>query len=298
MSGRPLDHRVAIITGAASGLGREYAHHFARSGARLVLTDVASAGSSQGAQSALDTLRTHLAGLGTEVVIHYGDIGDESTSDELVNLAVDTFGDVDVLINNAGNWYENDIVDTDTSAWDAVVRTHLRGSFLTTRAVGRYWRSVHQSGRPVAAAIVNTTSRSTLNAIPTHGVYAAAKAGVMSLTAVTAKELEPYGVRVNCVAPVARTPMAAQVTAMKSQIEAIAPDVIFDELAPANVAPLVAYLSTQACSMSGQVFFCRGGVVEVYESWKSHGFITKGGQWTVSELAVMLPACVGEGEVD
>ncbi|KQW42677.1 hypothetical protein ASC77_23755 [Nocardioides sp. Root1257] len=285
-----LGSRVAVITGAASGLGREYAVRFAREGARLILADIVPSRLEPGATSALEELRDRIALDGGKAVIHYGDIGQERTADDLIELALDSFGELDVVVNNAGNWYEGELIDSDVEEWDSVHRTHLRGAFLTTRAAGRHWRRQGSA----QAAIVNTSSRSAFNAIPTHGAYAAAKAGVATLTQIAAKELRAHGVRVNCVVPAARTPMATQVTGMRAQLADQRDAGAFDELDPANVAPLVAYLSSRACPFSGQVLFCRGGTVEIYAPWSSRSAMSRDGAWTVAELADQLPGIVAD----
>jgi len=281
-----LGGRVVIITGAAGGLGRAYAALFAREGAHLVLNDRGPG---------LDELVREIEGRGGHAVAHYGDVGDEVTADQLVELAVDAFGSLDVVVNNAGNFAEAPLVETSVEDWDALTRVHLRGHFLLTRAVARHWKAAWEAGADVRAAVVNTTSRSAINAIGGHSAYGAAKAGVVTLSLIAAKELAPYGVRVNCVAPAARTPMLLRVRAMAEQLATPVDADSFDSWAPANVAPLVAYLATRDCPLTGQVLFCRGGMVQPYHPWGLGAALERDRPWEIAELAEELPRSIREG---
>ncbi|MFD4351160.1 SDR family NAD(P)-dependent oxidoreductase [Nocardia sp. NPDC058518] len=286
-----LAGRVAVITGAAGGLGREYARLFAAEGARLVLADHGTSGTTPG-DDPLAGLVGELRGAGAEVAAYLGDIGAEESADALVAVALERFGALDVLVNNAGNWYEGPIAQTPLGAWDSIMHVHLRGHFLTLRAAARHWMSVHESGQPAMACVINTTSRSALNAIAGHSVYAAAKGGIIALTHVAADELAPYGVRVNCVAPAGRTGMTLGITALADAIRVPCGAEIFDEWDPANVAPLIAYLATRDCPLTGEILFARGGTVQRYERWLPGRMIDKPARWTVAELAELVPLLV------
>ena len=284
-----LDGRVAVITGASGGLGREYARLFAAEGARLVLADRAPGAAGPGDADPLAELVEELTARGTEVAAYRGDIGAEAAGDRLVSLARERFGALDVLVNNAGNWYEGPLEESPLESWDAIMHVHLRGHFLTLRAAARYWAAAHKAGRPVAASVVNTTSRSALNTIEGHSVYAAAKAGIIGLTQVAARELQRYGVRVNCIAPAARTGMTLGIPALAEAVRAPGDPGSFDEWDPANVAPLVAYLATRDCPVTGEVLFARGGTVQHYAPWAPGQAIQKKTRWTVAELAEQVP---------
>jgi NAD(P)-dependent dehydrogenase (short-subunit alcohol dehydrogenase family) len=290
--GRALGGRVAIITGASGGLGREYARLFAAEGARLVLADRELGAQAPGAADPLSELADELAAGGTDVVTCRGDIGAESAGDHLIALSRERFGELDVLVNNAGNWYDGRLEESPLESWDSIMHVHLRGHFLTLKAAARYWADAHEAGRPVAASVVNTASRSALNAIAGHSVYAAAKGGIIALTHVAAKELARYGVRVNCIAPAARTGMTLGITALTETVRAPANPCAFDEWDPANVAPLVAYLATRDCPVTGEILFARGGTVQRYAPWEPGPAIQKQGRWTVAELAERVPGLV------
>jgi len=285
-----LEGRVAVITGASGGLGREYARLFAAEGARLVLADRKPGAEASRGADPLSDLVDEFAAAGADVVAYRGDIGAESVGDDLVSLSRERFGALDVLVNNAGNWCDGLLEESSLQSWDSIMHVHLRGHFLTLKAAARYWADVHKAGRPVNASVVNTASRSALNAIAGHSVYAAAKGGIIALTHVAAKELAAYGVRVNCVAPAARTGMTLGITALAETVQAPADPDAFDEWDPANVAPLVAYLATKDCPVTGEILFARGGTVQRYAPWEPGPAIEKHGRWTVSELAERVPS--------
>jgi NAD(P)-dependent dehydrogenase (short-subunit alcohol dehydrogenase family) len=274
-----LHGRTVVITGAAGGLGRAYTLLLAREGARIVANDV------PGARESLDQLADEAKGLDGEIVTQVGDVADEGSAQDAVARALDSFGGLDVLVNNAGTFREGPILDTSAEDWDAQMRVHLRGHFLMTRAAGRHWRSVRRAGGDVDGSVINTTSRSALNAIEGHGSYASAKAGVITFTAIAAKEFAPLGVRVNCVAPFARTTMTKGISTLADSMPGPGTPDAFDPFAPTNVAPLVAYLATRDCPISGQVLFCHGGVVQRYRPWSAGEMLDKDTAWTVDELA-------------
>jgi NAD(P)-dependent dehydrogenase (short-subunit alcohol dehydrogenase family) len=286
-----LQGRVAIITGAAGGLGREYARLFAREGAALVLNDLPGPHVGLG-ESPLCALVREVEELGGEAVAHSGDIGDETTAVEMVAQAVDVFGHVDVLVNNAGTFSEGFLEESAAADWDLLSRVHLRAVFLTTRAAASHWRSRREANEDVHASVINTTSRSALNAIAGHGAYAAAKGGVIVFSQVAAKELEAYGVRVNCIAPFARTAMTRKIKILADSLSEEPRPGVLDPLDPAHVAPIIAYLATKDCPITGQVLFCHGGVVQRYEPWSPAEVIRSNGAWTIAELAERFSALI------
>jgi NAD(P)-dependent dehydrogenase (short-subunit alcohol dehydrogenase family) len=280
-----LDGRVAIITGAGRGLGREHALLFASEGARVVVNDLG--GDQQGggadatpAQQTVDDIRA----MGGEAVVNGDDVADWDGARRLVEQAIDTFGDLHVLVNNAGILRDRVIVNMSESEWDSVVGVHLKGHFAPTHFAANYWREQAKSGRDVNAAIVNTTSTSGLFSNPGQANYDAAKSGIATLTQVAAKELVRYGVRANAIAPGARTRLTLSTPGLG---DAIGPpdDGSFDEWSPANVSPFVAYLSTAECTISGETFVVRGGLVQRVQTWTLAEAIEQGDRWTVAELA-------------
>lgn len=274
-----LEGRVAIITGGLGGLGSAYARKFAREGAHLVLSD-------REAASATDLI----AELGGSQVATFlpGDIGQEGTAEALIDHALEKYGRLDVLVNNAGNFMDRAITETDVAGWDDLIRVNLRATFLACRAAARHWRDRQERGVSGDASIINTTSRSALNAIDGHSGYAAAKSGVITFSAIAAKEFSAFGVRVNCVAPAARTPMSRGIAAMKEALDAPVPEGEFDELSPDNVAPLVAYLAEEGCPLTGQVIFARGSTLQTYRPWEAGEALDSGGRWDTADIGAAL----------
>lgn len=284
-----LDGRVAIITGAGRGLGREHALLFASEGARIVVNDlggdqVGGGADTTPAQQTVDDIRA----LGGEAVVNGENVADWEGARRLVEQAVDTFGDLHVLVNNAGILRDRVIVNMSEDEWDSVVRVHLKGHFAPSHFAAGYWREQTKSGREVNAAIVNTTSTSGLFSNPGQANYDAAKSGIATLTQVMAKELVRYGVRANAIAPGARTRMTLSTPGLGESI-AEPTDGSFDEWSPANVSPMVAYLSTADCTITGETFVVRGGLVQRVQTWTLAEAIERNDRWTVAELARQAP---------
>ena len=280
-----LDGRVAIITGAGRGLGREHALLFASEGARVVVNDLG--GDQQGggaaptpAQQTVDDIRA----MGGEAVVNGDNVADWDGARRLVEQAIDTFGDLHVLVNNAGILRDRVIVNMSEDEWDSVVRVHLKGHFAPTHFAANYWREQTKSGREINTAIVNTTSTSGLFSNPGQANYDAAKSGIATLTQVAAKELVRYGVRANAIAPAARTRLTLSTPGLDDDM-ATPDDGGFDTMDPANVSPLVAYLSTADCTITGETFVVFGGVVQRVQTWTLAEAIDQDDRWTVAELA-------------
>jgi NAD(P)-dependent dehydrogenase (short-subunit alcohol dehydrogenase family) len=277
--GSALDGRVAVITGGGRGLGRAHAEHFAAEGASVVVNDL-------DADVAEETAAA-IRATGANAVAHVGDCSDWDVGRELVARAVDEFGHLDVLVNNAGSVRDAALATMEADDWDAMVRVHLRGHFVPTRWAAAHWRERSKAGAAVAASIVHTSSTSGLVGNPGQANYGAAKAGIAGLSLIVAAELGRYGVRSNCVVPAARTRLTEAVPGLGDMVAAPADD-RFDLWDPANVSPVVAYLGTAGCPFTGGTFFVQGGSVRVYEPWRLGDGVERDGRWTVEDLAAAL----------
>jgi NAD(P)-dependent dehydrogenase (short-subunit alcohol dehydrogenase family) len=287
-----LDGRVAIITGAGRGIGREHALLFAREGAKVVVNDlggsVEGSGSDAGpAQQVVDEIKA----MGGEAVANTDNIASWEGGQRLINAAIEAFGDLHVLVNNAGILRDRVLVNMTEEEWDAVIEVHLKGHFVPSRWAASYWREQHKAGKEVKAAIVNTSSTSGLLGNPGQTNYGAAKAGIAAFTIIAAQELSRYGVRVNAIAPAARTRMTEGTPGLSEIVKP--PESGFDVWAPDNISPLVAYLAMESCPSTGKVFFVQGGKVALFEGWKMTTSIDKGAKWEVEELAQEMKKLVG-----
>lgn len=274
-----LDGRVAIITGAARGLGREHALLFAAEGARVVVNDV----DGDEAEATAADIRDR----GGDAVASDDDCADWEGGQRLVGLAINAYGGVDVLVNNAGILRDRSLCNMSIEEWDDVVRVHLRGHFVPTRWVATHWREQHKAGHAVAGSVIHTSSTSGLLGNPGQTNYGAAKAGIAAFSAICAQELSRYGVRSNCVAPAARTRLT-EATPGLGEVVAPPDDDRFDIWDPANVSPLVAYLATADCPFNGATFYIHGGTVQLFEPWRLGDGVYGDRRWTVEELAAEL----------
>jgi NAD(P)-dependent dehydrogenase (short-subunit alcohol dehydrogenase family) len=256
-----LDGRVAVVTGAADGLGRAEALALAEAGARLVLNDV-------------DADKLQAVAEETGATVCAGDVAEWETGKALLDTALTTYGRMDILVNNAGVLRDRMVFSMTAEEWDLVLRVHLRGHFVTTRFATAYWRERSKAtGDPVYARIVNTSSEAFLLGSPGQPNYAAAKAGIVALTVSTARGCARYGVRANAICPRART-------SMTEELMGPAPDG-HDPMAPANVAPLVVYLAGPAAErVNGEVFVIHGGVAAVLEPPTLRASFRTDGSWT------------------
>jgi NAD(P)-dependent dehydrogenase (short-subunit alcohol dehydrogenase family) len=289
------DGRVVIVTGAGRGIGREEALLFAAEGAKVVVNDYGvdldgGGPKSEVAESVVEEIR----GMGGEAVANGDDVADWEGAQRLINTAIETFGGLDTLVNNAGILRDRMLVNMTEEEWDAVIRVHLKGTFCTTRWAAAYWRERTKAGEENVARVVNTSSGSGLYANPGQSNYGAAKSGIASFTQIVAKELSRYGVTANAIAPGARTRMTMSVPGASARPEP-KPDE-FDRRDPANVAPLVVWLGSPASGdVTGQVFNVAGGMIGVAESWKRGPSQDKGDRWAPAELSDVVPALLAEG---
>jgi NAD(P)-dependent dehydrogenase (short-subunit alcohol dehydrogenase family) len=291
-----LDGRVAIITGAGRGIGREHALLFASEGAKVVVNDLGGAVDGSGddrtpAEQVADEIRA----IGGEALSNADDITDWDGGKRLVDAAVEAFGDFHVLVNNAGILRDKMLVNMTEAEWDSVIHVHLKGHFVPTRHAAAYWREQTKAGVEVRASIVNTSSTSGLLGNPGQTNYGAAKAGIAAFTVIAAQELSRYGVRVNAIAPAARTRMTEQTPGLTDIVRAPNDPSMFDTWDPANVSPLVGYLATDACPLTGQVLFVQGGQVRLFRPWTMAERLDRNDRWTIAELARQVPSLLGDG---
>jgi NAD(P)-dependent dehydrogenase (short-subunit alcohol dehydrogenase family) len=279
-----LEGRVAIITGAGRGLGREHALLFASEGAKVVVNDLGGDMHGEGGDpsSAMQTV-ADIEAMGGEAVVNGDNVADWDGAKRMVDQAIDAFGDLHVLVNNAGILRDRVIVNMTEAEWDAVIAVHLKGHFCPTRHAAAYWREQTKAGRTVQASIIHTSSTSGLFSNPGQANYGAAKTGIATLSQISAKELTRYGVRSNAIAPAARTRLTEATPGLSEVVKA--PDDGFDVWDPANVSPFVAYLATAECPFTGETFIVQGGTVQRVQSWTTAEKIEKGDRWTVAELA-------------
>lgn len=297
---RALEGRVAIVSGGGRGLGRAHALLLAAEGAKVVVNDVGSgvfgapedpSGSGDPAEDVAEEIRR----LGGVAVASTEDVTRFEAGERLVQIALEAFGRLDVLVNSAGIIRDRALVNMSEEDWDTVVAVHLKGHFVPTRFAAAHWRAEVKAGRTVEAAVVNTTSTSGLAGNPGQANYGAAKAGIAAFTLICAQELAPYGVRVNAVSPLARTRMTETLPSLAQLFAPPADPAAFDVWDPANVAPLVGYLASSACTTTGRIFLAQGGRIQLFEPWSLGERIEKAGRWTVSELAEAVPRLV-DGE--
>ncbi|MEU1391924.1 MULTISPECIES: SDR family NAD(P)-dependent oxidoreductase [unclassified Nonomuraea] len=278
-----LDGRVVLITGAGRGIGREEALFFAAEGAKVVVNDpgVAIDGTGGDGDVAAKVVEEIIAG-GGAAVANTDSVADWDGARRMVETALDSFGDLHVVVNNATIERNMGLTDLPEKDFDDVVAVKLKGTFAVTRWAARHWRDRYEAGVRADRAVINTSSGSgLLNPLPAQASYAAGNAGVAALTMVAALELGRYGVRVNCISPsMARTRLTLAVPAMNEE----PPAGRFDPLHPAACAPVAAYLAGAACPFTGQVLSVRGGTVAVNHGWSLGGHIHKDGLWSVQEL--------------
>jgi NAD(P)-dependent dehydrogenase (short-subunit alcohol dehydrogenase family) len=286
-----LEGRVAIITGAGRGIGREHALLFAAEGAKVVVNDLGGAPDGAGSdRTAAEHVVDEITGMGGEAVANTDDVADWEGGQRLVNAAVESFGHLDVLVNNAGILRDRALVNMTEGEWDSVVKVHLKGHFVPTRWAATYWREQTKAGVEVKANVVNTSSTSGLLGNPGQTNYGAAKAGIGAFSWICSQELSRYGVRTNCIAPAARTRLTEATPGLGDMVKAPDDESVFDIWDPANVSPLVAYLATEECAFNGATFFVQGGRVNRMLGWRMDEGVELDRRWSVKELAEQLPS--------
>jgi len=280
------DGRVVIVTGAGRGIGRAHALAFAAEGAKVVVNDL---GVSLAGEHADDTpaheVVAEIESAGGEAIVDGADVADFQQAGQLVQAAIDRFGGLDVVVNNAGVVRDRMFVSTSEEEWDAVIRVHLKGHYAVAHHACAWWRGRSKAGQAVDARIVNTSSGAGLQGSVGQSAYSAAKAGIAALTLVQAAELSRYGITANAIAPSARTRMTEDVFAdmMKK------PESGFDAMAPENVSPLVVWLgSGESREVSGRVFEIAGGSISLADGWRQGPEVDKGARWSPDEVGAVV----------
>ena len=286
-----LDGKVAVVTGAGRGIGREHALALARAGAKIVVNDLGAslAGEGTDAGPAHDVV-SEIQALGGEAVADGENVADFAGAKRLIDGAVAAFGRLDILVNNAGILRDRMLVNMDEQEWDAVIEVHLKGHFAPTRHAAAHWRERSKAGDRVTARVINTSSPSGVFGNVGQLNYGAAKAGIVGFTLIAAQELQRYGVTVNAIAPNARTRMTEAAFG-----EIPAPEDGFDPADPANNSPIVVALcADEAQDITGQVFFIYGGVVNMLTGWQAGELFARDERWDpdalLQELRDRLPA--------
>lgn len=285
------DDRVAIVTGAGRGLGRAHALALAAAGAKVLVNDIGASLEGDGtdsspAQEVVDAIEA----AGGHAAINSDDCADWDGASSMISQALDTWGRLDTLVCNAGIVRDRMIVNMSVEEWDAVIRVHLRGMFCPVRHAVGYWREMSKAGTPVDARIVNTSSGAGLFGSVAQANYSSAKAGIATFTTIAAAELGRYGVQANAIAPSARSRMTEQAFA-----EMMAkPDSGFDAMDPANVSPLVVWLGSSACDVSGRMFEIAGGELTVCDGWQRAATFDKGARYEPDEIGAIVTDLIRE----
>jgi NAD(P)-dependent dehydrogenase (short-subunit alcohol dehydrogenase family) len=286
-----LDGRVAVITGAGNGIGREHALLFAREGAQVVVNDLGGNPDGTGADaSPAQKVVDEITAAGGEAVANHDDVADFDGAGRLIAQAVEAFGRVDVLVNNAGILRDNYLHRLSEEEWDLVIRVHLKGHWATLRHATDHWRERTKAGETVKGSVINTASASG-TFLPNAGQanYGAAKAAIAALTLVAAAELPRVGARANAIAPVARTRLTENVPGMVGEMMRKPEDPgAFDAFDPRHVSPLVAYLATADCPVNGKLFAVQGGAINEASGWSLGDAVQTEGDWTVELVAERL----------
>ncbi|WP_273733401.1 SDR family oxidoreductase [Mycolicibacterium septicum] len=287
-----LEGRVAVITGAGRGIGREHALLFAAQGASVVVNDLGGSNSGDGADAGpAHEVVAEIRAAGGTAVANTENVATWGGAQSLVQQAIDEFGRLDVVVNNAGILRDCFIPTMAESDWDAVIAVHLKGHFSVLRHAAEYWKAQSKAGDQPNAAVINTASGSGTT-IPNAGQanYGSAKAAIAALTLVAADELERYGVRVNAIAPIARTRLTLATPGMGALMAEPEDEGEVDLFSPSNISPLVAYLATEKCPITGRVYAVQGGAISQLAGWHDVETIETDGLWRIDDIAERLPS--------
>ena len=287
-----LEGKVAIVTGAGRGIGREHALALAQAGARVVVNDLGGSLAGEGGDSRpAQHVAQEIAEVGGEAIADDENVADFAGAERMIQSALDTWGRLDILVNNAGILRDRMLVNMTEAEWDAVIAVHLKGHFAPTRHAAAYWRERSKAGDEVRGRVINTSSPSGVFGNVGQANYGAAKAGIAGLTLIAAQELGRYGVTVNCLAPNARTRMTEETFGDLPK-----PEDGFDPLDAGNMAPVVVALcADEAQDITGQVFFVWGGIVNVLRPWEAGELFAAEGRWDADDLLAQLRERFAEG---
>jgi len=289
------DGRVVIVTGAGGGLGRAHALAFAAEGAKVLVNDLGVSNSGEGgskgpAQTVVDEIKAP----GGEATANTESVSDFAAGGRMVEQAMDTFGRLDVVVNNAGFLRDRMFVSTSEEEWDAVINVHLKGHFCVTRHACEHWRARSKAGEAVDARIINTSSGAGLQGSVGQSTYSTAKGGIASLTLVQAAELGRYGVTSNAIAPAARTRMTEAIFSDMKPPE----DGGFDENAPENISPLVVWLgSSESREVTGRIFEVKGGIIGTSDGYRDGPIVDKGSRWEPEEVGAAVAEVIKKSPV-
>jgi NAD(P)-dependent dehydrogenase (short-subunit alcohol dehydrogenase family) len=281
-----LDGRVAVITGAGRGIGREHALLFAAEGASVVVNDLGGSNDGSGADTGpAQEVADEITAAGGSAVANTDNVATWAGAKALVEQAVAEFGKLDVVVNNAGILRDAFVAGIEEQQWDSVIAVHLKGHAAVLHHAAAYWKAQSKAGNQPNGAVINTCSASGVT-LPNAGQanYGAAKAGIAALTLVAAEELERYGVRVNAIAPIARTRLTLATPGMGAIFAMEVEEGEFDMFSPANIAPLVAYLATEKCPHTGQVFAVQGGSIQKLQGWTVSESTDSDDPWTIDDV--------------
>lgn len=292
--------RVVVITGAGRGIGREHALAFAREGAHVVVNDRGAATDGTGAdEGPAAEVAAEIRAMGGQAIANGDDISDWDGAGRLIAAAIDEFGGLDVVVNNAGILRDRMFVNMTPQEWDAVIAVHLRGTFAVSRHAVDYWRARAKAGETNDARIINTSSPSGIFGNIGQANYGAAKAGIATLTVILADELARLGVTVNAIAPVALTRMTEGLPGLLEASRAASESTGFDPLDPANISPLVVWLgSSESAGVSGRVFTISGGEIGVAEPWVKGPVASRDQRWAPSDLGAVVPDLVARARAN
>ncbi|WP_406288352.1 SDR family oxidoreductase [Embleya sp. NBC_00896] len=286
--------RVVIVTGAGNGIGRAHALAFAAEGAKVVVNDLGGARDGTGASAGpAEAVVAEIVAAGGEAVANTSDISDFAGAKALIDQAIETFGRLDVLVNNAGILRDRMLTNMSEAEWDAVIKVHLKGTFAPAHHAAAYWRGLAKAGEEVTGRIINTSSPSGIFGNIGQTNYGAAKAGIAGFTIIAAQELGRYGVTVNAIAPTALTRLTEDLAGFADDAEAAAK--IAEQLAPEHISPLVVWLgSTASADVTGRVFSVTGSSISVAEGWSNGPTVDKGARWSPAELTDVIPDLVAK----